>query len=43
MKNVHFSKNADNRIKHVVNECENLKGEREILLNELNRINNTNY
>ena len=43
MKNVYFWKNVDNGIKHVVNECENLKGEREIVLNELNKINNTNY
>ena len=36
-------KNADNGIKHVINECEKLKTERNILLDELNEINNTNY
>ena len=36
-------KNADNGIKHVINECEKLKTERNILLGELNKINNTNY
>ena len=36
-------KNADNGIKHVINECEKLKTERNILLSELNEINNTNY
>jgi hypothetical protein len=34
-------KNADNGIKHVINECEKLKTERNILLGELNEINNT--
>jgi len=36
-------KDADNGIKHVVNECEKLKREREIVLIELNHINNTHY
>ena len=36
-------KNADNGIKHVINECEKLKTERNILLGELNEINNTKY
>jgi hypothetical protein len=36
-------KNADNGIKHVINECEKLKIERNILLGELNEINNTKY
>ena len=36
-------KNADNGIKHVINECEKLKTERNILLGELNKINNINY
>ena len=36
-------KDADNGIKHVVNECENLREERNELLTELNEINNTNY
>ena len=36
-------KNADNGIKHVINKCEKLKIERNILLGELNEINNTNY
>ena len=36
-------RNADNRIKHVINECEKLKTERNILLGELNEINNTKY
>jgi len=36
-------KNAYNGIKHVINECEKLKTERNILLSELNEINNTNY
>ena len=36
-------KDADNRIKHVINECENLRKERNELLNELNEIYNTIY
>jgi len=36
-------KNADNGIKHVINECEKLITERNILISELNEINNTNY
>ena len=36
-------KDADNGIKHVINECENLRAERKELLTELNKINNTNY
>ena len=36
-------KDADNGIKHVINECENLREERNKLLTELNEINNTNY
>ena len=36
-------KNADNGNKHVINECEKLKIERNILLGELNEINNTKY
>ena len=36
-------KNANNGIKHVINECEKLKTERNILLGGLNEINNTNY
>ena len=36
-------KDADNGLKHVVNECDELKREREIVLNELNRINNTKF
>ena len=36
-------KDADNGIKHVINECENLREERNELLTELNEINNTNY
>ena len=31
-------KNTYNGLKHVVNECEELKREREIVLNELNKI-----
>ena len=34
---------AYNGIKHVINECEKLKTERNILLGELNEINNTNF
>jgi len=36
-------KNADNGIKHVINECEKLKSERNILLGEFNEINNSKY
>jgi len=36
-------KNVDNGIKHVINECEKLKTERNILLSELNEINNNYY
>ena len=43
--NIFFIKNvckiADNGIKHVVNECEKLKTEREKVLKYLNKINNT--
>ena len=40
---MYLFKNADNRIKHVINECEKLKSEKNILLGELNEINNNNY
>ena len=36
-------KNADKGIKYVINECEKLKAERNLLFGELNNINNTNY
>ena len=36
-------KDANNWIKHVINECEYLRTERNELLTELNEINNTNY
>ena len=36
-------KNDDNEIKHVINVCEKLKSEKNILLGELNEINNTDY
>ena len=36
-------KNADNGIKHVIDEWEKLKTERNILLGEINEITNTNY
>ena len=34
---------AENGIKHIINEYEKLKSERNILLGELNEINNTKY
>ena len=40
MKNVYYSKMG---IKHVINEYEKLKSERNVLLCELNEINTTNY
>ena len=36
-------KNDDNGIKHVINQCEKLKSEKNVLLGEFNEINNTNY
>ena len=42
-KKIKLKNNADNGIKHVINECEKLKTERNILLGELNEINNTNF
>ena len=41
-KNILF-KEANNGMKLVINKCENLRKERNKLLNKLNEINNTNY
>ena len=43
MKNVYYAKMLIMEIKHIINECEKLKSERNILLGELNKINNTNH
>ena len=42
MKRVYYLKKTDNGFKHVLNECEELKEESEVLLDELYRINNNN-
>ena len=42
MKRVYYLK-TDNKFKHVLNECEELKGENEVVLDELYRIVNDNY